>query len=60
MLMSEILDCRVVALDKKGQFRKVFFGVFEILKITSFSEHFQNVSVVQSRSRLYTVLVQLY
>ena len=30
--MSEILDCRTVALEKKGHFRKDFFEIFEILK----------------------------
>ena len=33
MLKSEILDCRVVALEKKGRFRRYFFGVLEILEL---------------------------
>ena len=30
--MSEILDYRAVALEKKAHFRKDFFGIFEILE----------------------------
>ena len=56
----EILDCRAVALEKKGKFCKDFFGSFEILEHPSLSEYFQNVSVVQSVSRLYTIFLQLY
>ena len=52
LLKSEILDCRAVELEKKGQFRKVFFGSFKILEHPFLSEHFQNASVVQSSGRL--------
>ena len=40
-----ILDCKAVDIVD-------FFGIFEILEHPFLSEHFQNVSVVQSRSRL--------
>ena len=32
LLKSEIQDCSAVALEKKGQFRKDAFGIFEILE----------------------------
>ena len=57
--MSEILDCRAVALEKKAHFRKDFFGIFEILEHLFLSEHSQNASVVKSGSRLQTIVVQL-
>ena len=60
MLKSEILDCMAIALEKKGQFRKKHFEIFEILQNSFLSEHFQNVSVVQPGSRLWTIFVQLY
>ena len=47
LFKSNILDYRAVALEKKGQFRKDFFEIFEIFEHPS-----QNVSVVQSGSRL--------
>ena len=50
--MSEILDCRAVALEKKAHFCKYLCGIFEILEHPFLSEHSQNVSVVQSGSRL--------
>ena len=31
-MTSEILDCRAVALEKKGHFRKILFGIFKILE----------------------------
>ena len=37
--MSEILDCRAVALDKKAHFRKYIFGIFKILEDPFLSEH---------------------
>ena len=37
LLKSEILDCRAVALEKKGQFRKDFFWIFEILELSFLS-----------------------
>ena len=46
LLMSEILDCRAVALEKKAHFRKYVFGIFEILEHPLLSQHSQNVSVV--------------
>ena len=49
-----------IALEKKGQFRKKRFEIFEILQNPFLSEHFQNVSVVQPGSRLRTIFVQLY
>ena len=52
LLKSEILDCKAVALVKKGLFRKYFFRIFDISQYPLFSDHFQNVSVVQFRSRL--------
>ena len=52
LLMSEILDCRAVALEEKALFRKDFFGIFKILEHSFLSEQSQNVSVVQSGSRL--------
>ena len=51
LLRSEILDYRPAALEKKGQFSKDFFWTFKILK-HFLSEHFQNVFVVKSGSRL--------
>ena len=59
LLKSEIQDCRAVALEKEGQFRKDVFGIFEILEYTFLFEHFQNVSVVQFDSRLSHLFVQL-
>ena len=59
MLKSEILDCKAVGLEKKGQFRKYFFGICKILEHPFLSEHFQHVSVVQSGSRLKAVSVKL-
>ena len=50
--MSEILDCRAVALEKKAPFRKDFFGISEILENPFLTEHSENVSIAQSRSRL--------
>ena len=50
--MSEILDCRGVALEKKAHFRKDFSGIFKILEYPFLSEHSQNVSVAQYGSRL--------
>ena len=44
---------------KMGQFRKDFFGNFEILEHHFLSEHFQNVSVVQPVIRLWTVFLEL-
>ena len=44
--MSEILDCKAVALERKAHFRKYFFGIFEILEHPLLSQHSQNVSVV--------------
>ena len=41
LLKSEILDCRAVTSEKKGQFCKDFFGIFEILDDPFLSEHFQ-------------------
>ena len=52
LLMSEILDCRAVALEKKAPFRKDFFGIFGTFEGPFLTEHSQNVSVAQSRSRL--------
>ena len=52
LLMSEILDCRAVALEKKAPFRKDFFGIFGTFEGPFLTEHSQNVSVTQSRSRL--------
>ena len=43
-LMSEILDCRAVALEKKGHFCKDF----RISEHPFLSEHSENVSLVQS------------
>ena len=57
--MSEIMGCRAVALEKKAQFCKYFFGIFENLEHPFLSEHSQNVSVMQSGSRLWTIFVQL-
>ena len=37
----EILDCKLVTLEKKGQFFTGFLGIFEILEYSSFSEHLQ-------------------
>ena len=45
LLKSKILDCRAVPSEKKGQFRKDSFWIFEILEHPFLSEHFQNVSV---------------
>ena len=56
MLKSEILDCSV---REKGTVPQRFFGIFEFLKHCFLSKHFQNVSVVQSGSRLHTLFVQL-
>ena len=47
LFKSNILDYRALALEKKGQLRKDFCKIFEI-----FEHPFQNVSVVQSGSRL--------
>ena len=44
--MSEILDCKAVALERKTHFRKYFFGIFEILEHPLLSQQSQNVSVV--------------
>ena len=52
MLMSEILDNRAVALEKKKHFCKDFFQIFEILEHHFLSERSQNVCVVQSGSKL--------
>ena len=57
--MSEIQDYRSLALEKKGHFRKDVFGIFEILEYLFLFEHFQNVSVAQFGSRLYTLFMQL-
>ena len=46
------MDYRAVALEKKTHFRKDFLGIFEILEHVLLSKHSQNVSVVQSGSRL--------
>ena len=46
------MDYRAVALEKKAHFRKDFLGIFEILEHALLSKHSQNVSVVQSGSRL--------
>ena len=54
--MSEILDCRAVALEKKAHFRKDFFGIFEILECPFLSEHSQNVSVIKWSSTTYFFL----
>ena len=51
-MMSEIRDCRAVALEKNAPFRKDFYRIFEILENPFLTEHSQNVSVLQSRSRL--------
>ena len=45
LLKSEILDCKAVALEKKGQYRKHFLGIFRIVKHSFLSEHVQNASV---------------
>ena len=45
-MILEILDCRTVALEKKGTLCKDFFEIFEIL------EHSQNVFLVQSGSTM--------
>ena len=47
LLTSEILDCRAVALEKKGTVSQIFFWFFEILEHAFLSDHFQNVSVWQ-------------
>ena len=52
LLNSEILESRAVALEKKGQFCKDLFWNFEFFKHPFLSEHFQNVSAVQSGSWL--------
>ena len=57
--MSEILDWRAVSLEKKAHFRNDFFGIFEILEHLLVSKQSQNVSVVQSGSRFWTIFVQL-
>ena len=57
--MSEILDWRAVTLEKKALFRNDFFGIFEILEHPLLSKQSQNVSVVQSGSRFWTIFVQL-
>ena len=57
--MSEILDWRAVTLEKKAHFRNDFFGIFEILEHLLVSKQSQNVSVVQSGSRFWTIFVQL-
>ena len=57
--MSEILDCRSVALKKKAPFRKGFFGIFEILENPFLTEYSQSLSVLQSRNNLYTIFVRL-
>ena len=57
--MSEILDWRAVTLEKKAHFRNDFFGIFEILEHPLLSKQSQNVSVVQSGSRFWTIFVQL-
>ena len=51
LLKSEILDSRAVALEKKGQFHKYFFGIFEIFEYLFLSKHFQNLSVLHSLVR---------
>ena len=50
--MSEILDSKAVVLEKKAHFRKDFFEIYEISEHLFLSEHSQNVSIVQSNSRL--------
>ena len=52
LLMSEILDNRAVALEKKKHSCKDFFQIFEILEHHVLSERSQNVCVVQSGSKL--------
>ena len=59
MLISEILDCRVVALEKNVHLRKKVIGIFEIFENPFLSQHSQNLSVVQSGSGLETIVVQL-
>ena len=44
--MSELLDCRSVALEKKAHFRKDFLKIFEILEHPLLSQRSQNASVV--------------
>ena len=56
--MSEILNCRVVVLEKKTHFRKYIFRFFEILEHPFLSQHSRNVSVVQCGSRLQNVILQ--
>ena len=51
-MMQEILDGRAVPLEKRGHFRKDFFGIFEILENPFLSEHSQNTSVALSGNRL--------
>ena len=41
MLKLEILDCRPVTLEKKGQLCKSYFGIFEILEHPFLSDYFQ-------------------
>ena len=50
--MSETLDCSAVALENKAYFRKDVFGILKIIEYPFLSEHSQNMSVVQSGSRL--------
>ena len=39
LLKWESWDCRAIALGKKGQFRKDFFGIVDILEYTFLFEH---------------------
>ena len=41
LLKLEILDCRPVTLEKKGQLCKSYFGIFEIFEHPFLSDHFQ-------------------
>ena len=39
LLKSESWDCRAIALGEKGQFRKKFFGIADILEYTFLFVH---------------------
>ena len=39
LLKSESWDCRAIALGEKGQFRKNFFGIADILEYTFLFVH---------------------
>ena len=54
---SGLQGCRI---REKGTVSQIFLWKFQNFKHPFLSEHFQNASVVQSSSRLQTVLVQLH